>query len=101
VDKLQKLEMQMIQNASFSKADPLFQKIIKQHLEIKDELDELSAIQLEEGRREIVYSTRAIETSNFISKIEIGFLVFIGLLLQLLIFYSPSKKDHEQLIKAP
>jgi len=67
------------------------EEILDQYTTIYNNLDELSQIQLEEGKREIIASNRAIETSNLISKIEIGALVFIGFLIQLLIFIRPMK----------
>ena len=58
---------------------------------VTEDLDALSEIQLSEGRREKIISTRAVDTSNLISKIEIAFLILIGFLLQLLIFVKPLK----------
>ena len=58
---------------------------------VTEDLDALSEIQLTEGRREKMITTRAVETSNLISKIEIGFLILIGFLIQLLIFVKPLK----------
>lgn len=59
--------------------------------EINEDLDALSEIQLDEGRREKIISNRAVETSNLISKIEIAFLILIGFIIQLLIFVKPLK----------
>lgn len=58
---------------------------------ITEDLDVLSEIQMEEAKNEINYSNRAIDTSNLISRLEIGALIFIGLLIQLLIFMRPFK----------
>lgn len=58
---------------------------------IFQDLDALSKIQIEESQREIMQSNKSIDTSDLISKIEIGVLIFIGILLQLLIFLKPLK----------
>ncbi|MEQ8555344.1 MAG: MCP four helix bundle domain-containing protein [Cyclobacteriaceae bacterium] len=55
------------------------------------DLDALSKIQIEESRRQIMQSNKSIDTSDLISRIEIGVLIFIGILLQLLIFLKPLK----------
>lgn len=66
-------------------------EILEQYNRINADLDVLSNIQLSEGKRQLSYSIRAVESSDFISKIEIGFLILIGLILQIFIFYKPSK----------
>ncbi len=58
---------------------------------IYDDLDTLFKIQLEESDRVISNSNRTIDTSNLISRIEVGVLIVIGLLIQLLIFLRPMK----------
>lgn len=58
---------------------------------IFQDLDALSKIQIEESQREIMQSNKSIDTSDLISRIEIGVLIFIGILLQLLIFLKPLK----------
>ena len=58
---------------------------------VTEDLDRLSEIQMSEGKREKDISTRAVETSNFISKLEIAFVILIGFLIQILIFVKPLK----------
>jgi hypothetical protein len=58
---------------------------------IFDDLDALSEIQIIEGKREIFISNETINRSNLISKIEIGALIIIAVMLQLLIFIKPLK----------
>ena len=55
------------------------------------DLDALNQIQMSEGKREIINSNRAIETSELISQIEMGVLILIGFIIQLLIFVKPLK----------
>lgn len=58
---------------------------------IFEHLDALSAIQIKEGKRQLIFSNQAIDSSNLIAQIEIGVLILIGVLLQLLIFLKPLK----------
>lgn len=70
---------------------PELDEIESYYTGIYEELDALSEIQVREGQREVFFSTRSIESSNLISRIEIGVLVVLGLLFQLLIFVRPQK----------
>jgi hypothetical protein len=58
---------------------------------VYEDLDALSQIQVDEGKRELLFSNQTIDSSNLIAKIEIGVLILIGLVLQLLIFLKPIK----------
>ncbi len=89
-------------NSLFSQEAMLNSEIINEELptinvienyydRIFQDLDALSKIQIEESRREIMQSNKSIDTSNLISRIEIGVLIFIGVMLQLLIFLKPLK----------
>ena len=53
------------------------------------DIDSLFKVQIEESNRVISNSNRTINTSNLISRVEIGALILIGLLMQLLIFLRP------------
>jgi hypothetical protein len=57
---------------------------------IWEQLDELSAIQLEEGRRELQESKRAITSANLFTQLEIGALIFMAVIIQVIILYSPK-----------
>lgn len=61
------------------------------YAEVNDDLDVLSEIQLVEGNRQLIVSAKAVETSNLMSRIEIGVLIFLGIIIQFIIFYKPSK----------
>ncbi|WP_258104281.1 MCP four helix bundle domain-containing protein [Marinoscillum sp. MHG1-6] len=68
-------------------------ELLSKYEDITDHLDQLFEIQLKEGKRQIDQSNKAIEKSNFMSKIEIGILIVIGLLIQVIIFYRSSSKS--------
>ncbi len=69
---------------SLSSTDHYYSAIFK-------DLDDLSEIQVGEGKREVDFSNRSIDNSNFIAKLEIGALILIGIVLQVLIFVRPLK----------
>ena len=62
-----------------------------QIISVLRELDQLADIQMLEARKELKRSNRLIESSNLISSLEIGALVLIGFIIQLLIFVKPWK----------
>lgn len=58
-----------------------------------DQLDELSSIQLEEGRRELHESKRAISSANLFTQLEIGALIFMAIIIQVIILYTPKSEE--------
>lgn len=77
------------ENRSSSIHDDLesgYEKIIKT-------LDALSQIQLKEGKNQLSFSEKAVRDSSLMSKFEIGFLVLIGIILQVIIFYNPKRRS--------
>lgn len=71
--------------ANLSEVEGLYSKI-------ENNLATLAQIQVQEGKRQIDYSNRAIANSDLISTIEIGVLIVIGLIVQILIIYNPSPR---------
>ncbi|UII35020.1 hypothetical protein LVD17_14515 [Fulvivirga ulvae] len=67
------------------------QEIYQQYSLLNRELDELSEIQLKEGKRQMKISKRSISTSDLISDLEIGALILIALMINALIFIKPSR----------
>ncbi|MFT7034325.1 MAG: hypothetical protein ACJA2S_002839, partial [Cyclobacteriaceae bacterium] len=90
LNRLGELEQRLLKGETPNNIElPSINLLENSFLVILEDLDKLSQIQLEEGKRETMSSKRAIDTSNFISRLEIGVLIFIGLMLQLLIFLKP------------
>ncbi|GAA0196352.1 hypothetical protein GCM10009122_60930 [Fulvivirga kasyanovii] len=87
LDELYSLEQNFEENPSLEYK----QEIYQQHIALNQQLDELSKIQLKEGKRQIEISNRSISTSDLISNIEIGVLIVIGLIIQALIFFKPMR----------
>lgn len=60
-------------------------------VDVLSELDQLANIQMIEAKKELTKSNRLIDSSNLISALEIGALILIGIIIQLLIFLKPLK----------
>lgn len=60
-------------------------------VDVLSELDKCANIQMLEARKELNKSNRLIDSSNLISRLEIGALIVIGIIIQLLIFLKPLK----------
>lgn len=61
--------------------------------DINEQLTKLSAEQVEEGKQQKFLATKALENVELFSQIEIYILIFLGIILQLIILYSPKKTD--------
>ncbi|TXD50956.1 MULTISPECIES: hypothetical protein [unclassified Polaribacter] len=58
---------------------------------IKADLIKLSEIQISESKNLTSFAQKSLDTNNLMSNFEIGFIIFIGLLLQFTIFYRVKK----------
>jgi hypothetical protein len=59
---------------------------------IKDNLQGLSIIQLDEGGRQVAISKKAISTVELFTQIEIYVLVVIAIFIQIVIMYRPKER---------
>jgi len=67
---------------------------IVDHIEsLKTNLNNLSKIQLNEGSRQMSISKRALDTVELFTQIEIYFLVFLAILIQVIVMYTPKEKS--------
>lgn len=60
-------------------------------ISIKGNLDELSDIQIKEGNNQLSMSKKAFEVVDLFTQIEIYFLVFLAILIQIIVMYNPKK----------
>lgn len=58
----------------------------------KSELEILSHIQMEEGKREFFHGKRRVASIEFFTQMEIFILIALAVLAQILIFYKPKSK---------
>ena len=54
-------------------------------------LDELSAIQMEEGRRQLLMGQKAVSSVDWFTRLEIGVLIVLALAIQLVILYPQEE----------
>lgn len=66
--------------------------ITKQISDVKENLYDLSKIQLNEGGRQISISKKAIDTVDLFTHIEIYILIFLAIIIQIIIIYKPKEK---------
>lgn len=60
--------------------------------EIKDNLYDLNKIQLNEGRRQMAISQKAIDKVELFTQIEIYILIFLAIVVQIIVLYNPKKE---------
>lgn len=87
LDSLNRSETSYIQSKFVQKA-PLFNQISK----VKENLYDLSKIQLNEGGRQMTISKRAIDTVELFTQLEIYVLIFLAILIQIIVIYKPKEK---------
>lgn len=68
-----------------------------QLIKVKENLYDLSKIQLEEGRRQVFISKEAIDSVEVFTQIEIYLLIFLAILIQIIVIYKP--KDENNLVQ--
>ena len=57
---------------------------------INTKLDDLSKIQLLEGRRQMSIGKKATSTIELFTQIEIGLLIFLAIVIQIIVMYKPK-----------
>ncbi|OBQ54232.1 MCP four helix bundle domain-containing protein [Tamlana sp. s12] len=67
-------------------------KIAPKFAKVKANLDDLSKIQLREGRRQKAISKKAIDTVELFTDIEIYILVVLAIIVQVIVMYNPKEK---------
>ncbi|WP_339883640.1 hypothetical protein [Polaribacter vadi] len=104
--KLTKKESQIFEKlkVDFNKLTDLEAKMLENNEEIlininiiKSDLIKLSEIQIKESKNLTSIAQKSLDTNNLMSKLEIGFLVLIGLIIQFTIFYRVKKSKTEKL----
>ena len=98
--KLTKKESQIFEKlkVDFNKLTDLEAKMLENNEEIltniniiKTDLIKLSEIQIKESKSLTSIAQKSLDANNLMSKLEIGFLVLIGLIIQFTIFYRVKK----------
>ena len=84
---LEKYESELLVSDNQGVSSEYIRQLDEQHLEVNEILDVLFEIQINEGKRQIDYSNQAIDRSNLMTKLEIGALIAIGLVIQIILLY--------------
>lgn len=63
----------------------------KNLLDIKENLHELSQIQISEGNKQLSISKKAFDTVDLFTQIEIYLLIFLAITIQIIVMYNPKK----------
>jgi hypothetical protein len=61
----------------------------------REYLDELSVIQMREGKRELFESQRAISSADLFTQLEIAILIVMAIAVQIIIIYTPKPQSEE------
>ncbi|WP_104733871.1 MCP four helix bundle domain-containing protein [Hanstruepera ponticola] len=67
-------------------------KYLNQIKVVKGDLNYLSDIQIDEGKRQMFISKKAIDTVELFTQIEIYLLIFLAIVIQIIIMYKPKEK---------
>jgi hypothetical protein len=84
--KLKSIENSMTLEKELEKGD-----FKSQVVRIKENLHDLSKIQLIEGKRQVFLSERAMDTVDLFTKLEISFLIVLAVLVQIIVIYRPKQ----------
>lgn len=60
---------------------------------LKYNLSNLSKVQLNEGGKQMSISKQALDTVELFTQIEVYFLVFLAIVIQIIVMYQPKKSD--------
>ncbi|MDC6388566.1 MCP four helix bundle domain-containing protein [Maribacter sp. PR1] len=60
--------------------------------DVKENLYDLSQIQLSEGNRQMNISKKAVDTVELFTQLEIYILIFLAILIQVIIIYNPKNE---------
>lgn len=63
---------------------------------VKINLNDLSSIQLKEGRRQMTISKKAMDMIELFTNLEIYLLIFIAIAIQVIVMYNPKKRKERE-----
>jgi hypothetical protein len=70
-------------------------KSLNQIEKVKQDLDDLSDIQIDEGSRQLSISKKAIDNVELFTQLEIYFLIILAVIIQIIVIYNPKDKKEE------
>ncbi len=84
-----KLTEDALSASDFSEKEELLEQISM----VRENLNDLSKIQLNEGGRQMSISKQALDTVDLFTKIEIYLLIFLAIVIQIIIIYKPKEAN--------
>lgn len=84
-------ELKTLERKEKAMEDSSYGELLQSIEKINQHLEALSKIQLQEGRKQVFISDRAIASVNLFTQIEIIFLVIMAVLVQVIILYKPKE----------
>lgn len=67
--------------------------LLQQFPMVKSNLENLAAIQLKEGGRQLQISRRAMDSVELFTQIEIYILIFLAIIVQIIVMYKPKEEE--------
>jgi hypothetical protein len=67
-------------------------EVLQKIEDVKRNLSSLSEIQLNEGKRQLMLSKRAMDSIELFTDIEIYILIALAILIQIIVVYQPKKR---------
>lgn len=62
---------------------------------VREQLDELADIQVQEGKRELYESKKALNSAELFTQLEIAALIIMAILIQIIVIYTPKLDTNE------
>lgn len=90
------IENLLATEAQGGKLETQLDKLAQKHFEIKHNLHDLDKIQIDEGRRQLAISKKAVESIELFTQIEIVILIVMALAILVVIWYNPAKKKKKK-----
>ena len=83
-------------SGDIAEVGPKQEEIARELEKVSGDLVRLSLIQLEEGRRQMKRGENALSSIDMFTKLEVFFLIFIAVLVQILILFNPKTKEEKE-----
>jgi len=78
------------------KLEAQLDNLVQKHTQIKHNLYDLDKIQIDEGKRQLSISKKAVDSIELFTQIEIVILIVMALAILVVICYNPAKKKKKE-----
>lgn len=91
-DDLKQLETEYVAAEESVDQNLISLRIIERTNKIVETLNVLAKIQVDEGKRQMIFSSRAVESGTFMVRFKIICIIIVGLAIQFMLMYEPKKR---------